>query len=82
MLPLPDARGFLYYTGLFGFIAYLSAWLGVGMGDLSCAILMQRALAARTAKTASSGFITAGILYLAIALIPVLIGIAVFTWLP
>jgi solute:Na+ symporter, SSS family len=77
--PIPDARGFLYYVGIFGFITYLAAWLGVGLGDLSCAILMQRALAARTAKTASGAFITAGLLYLAIALIPVLIGIAVFT---
>ncbi|MGM0689416.1 MAG: sodium:solute symporter family transporter [Bacillota bacterium] len=79
MFPVPDARGFLYYVGLFGFISYLAAWLGVGLGDLSCAILMQRALAARTARTASGGFITAGVLYLAIALIPVMIGIAVFT---
>jgi solute:Na+ symporter, SSS family len=77
--PAPDARGFLYYVGIFGWIAYIAAWLGVGLGDLSCAILMQRALAARTAKTASGGFITAGLLYLAIAMIPVLIGIAVFT---
>jgi solute:Na+ symporter, SSS family len=80
MWPLPDARGFLYYVGLFGIISYIAAWLGVGLGDLSCAILMQRALAARTAKTASGGFITAGLLYLAIALIPVLIGIAAFTY--
>ena len=78
--PVSDARGFLYYVGIFGWIAYIAAWLGVGLGDLSCAILMQRALAARTAKTASAGFITAGLLYLAIAMIPVLIGIAVFTY--
>ena len=78
--PVSDARGFLYYVGLFGFISYLAAWLGVGLGDLSCAILMQRALAARTAKTASGAFITAGVLYLTIALIPVMIGIAVFTY--
>jgi Na+/proline symporter len=79
LLPVSDARGFLYYVGLFGFISYLAAWLGVGLGDLSCAILMQRALSARTAKTASGAFITAGILYLTIAMIPVMIGIAVFT---
>ena len=78
--PVSGARGFLYYVGLFGFISYLAAWLGVGLGDLSCAILMQRALAARTAKTASGAFITAGLLYLAIAMIPVMIGIAVFTY--
>ncbi len=77
--PVSGSRGFLYYVGLFGFISYLAAWLGVGLGDLSCAILMQRALAARTAKTASGGFICAGVLYLGIAMIPVLIGIAIFT---
>ncbi len=80
LLPVSDARGFLYYVGLFGFISYLAAWLGVGLGDLSCAILMQRALAAKTARTAAGAFICAGLLYLSIALIPVLIGIAAFTY--
>jgi solute:Na+ symporter, SSS family len=78
--PVSDARGFLYYVGLFGWIAYIAAWLGVGLGDLSCAILMQRALGARTAKTASAGFIISGFLYIGIAIIPVLIGIAAFTY--
>ncbi len=77
---LPDERGFLYYVGLFGIISYIAAWLGVGLGDLSCAILMQRALAAKTAKTASSAFVSAGLLYLGIALMPVIIGIAAFTY--
>lgn len=80
LIPLPDARGFLYYVGLFGFISYIAAWLGVGLGDLSCAILMQRALAAKTERTAAGGFICAGLLYLTIALIPVMIGIAAFTY--
>lgn len=80
MVPVAAPEGFLWYVGLFGFISYLAAWFGVGLGDLSCAILMQRALAARTAKTASAGFITGGLLYLSIALVPVFIGIAVYTY--
>ena len=80
MWPLPDARGFLYYVGWFGIISYMAAWLGVGLGDLGCAILLQRGLSAKTAKTAAGGFITAGLLYLSIALIPVMIGIAAFTY--
>ena len=78
--PLPDARGFLYYVGWFGVISYIAAWLGVGLGDLGCAILLQRGLSAKTAKTAAGGFIAAGLLYLSIALIPVMIGIAAFTY--
>ena len=80
MVPVAAPEGFLWYVGLFGFISYLAAWFGVGLGDLSCAILMQRALAARSAKIASAGFITGGLLYLSIALIPVFIGIAVYTY--
>ncbi len=80
MVPVPGPQGFLWYVGFFGIVSYIAAWLGVGLGDLSCAILMQRALAARTAKTAAGGFIMGGLLYLGIALIPVFIGIATYTY--
>ncbi len=80
MVPVAGPQGFLWYVGFFGIVSYIAAWLGVGLGDLSCAILMQRALGARTAKTAAGGFITGGLLYLGIALIPVLIGIAAYTY--
>ena len=78
--PVSPPQGFLYYVGMFGIISYIAAWLGVGLGDLSCAILMQRALAAKSGRTASGSFICGGILYLVIAMIPVLIGIAAFTY--
>jgi solute:Na+ symporter, SSS family len=72
-------EGFLWYTGLLGVLLYISAWASLSLGDVPSQVLMQRALAAKDEKTAVAGFLTSGLLYLAIGLIPVLIGISVFT---
>lgn len=71
--------GYLGYTGLFAILFYISAWASLSLGDLPSQVLMQRALAAKNVKTAVAGFLTSGILYLTVGMIPVLIGIAVFT---
>ncbi len=72
-------EGYLWYTGLFGVLLYISAWASLSLGDVPSQVLMQRALAAKTEKTAVAGFLTSGVLYLTIGMMPVLIGIAVFT---
>ncbi len=72
-------EGFLWYTGLFGILLYISAWASLSLGDVPSQVLMQRALAAKDEKTAVAGFLTGGLLYLSIGIIPVLIGISVFT---
>ncbi len=72
-------EGYLWYTGLLGVLLYISAWASLSLGDLPSQVLMQRALAAETEKTAVAGFLTSGVLYLTIGMIPVLIGMAVFT---
>lgn len=76
----PEPRGYLWYTGFYAIVLYIGAWIGVGFGDLGCATLMHRALSAKNEKTASAGFFSAGILYLILGLIPVMIGIAVYTY--
>ena len=72
-------EGFLWYTGLFGVLLYISAWTSLSLGDVPSQVLMQRALAAKDEKTAVAGFLTSGLLYLTIGMIPVLIGISVYT---
>jgi len=72
-------KGYLWYTGLLGILLYISAWASLSLGDIPSQVLMQRALAAKNEKTAVAGFITSGILYLTIGMIPVLIGISIYT---
>ncbi len=73
------AEGYLWYTGTLGILLYISAWASLSLGDVPSQVLMQRALAAKTERTAVAGFLTSGVLYLTIGMIPVLIGISVFT---
>jgi len=72
-------EGYLWYTGLLGILLYISAWASLSLGDVPSQVLMQRALAAKTEKTAVAGFLTSGVLYLTVGMIPVLIGISVYT---
>jgi solute:Na+ symporter, SSS family len=80
MIPVAGEEGYLWYTGLLGILLYISAWAALSAGDVPSQVLMQRALAAKNEKTAVAGFFTSGVLYLLIGLIPVMIGIAVYTW--
>ncbi len=73
------AGGYLGYVGLLAVLLYISAWVTLSLGDVPSQVLMQRALAAKDEKTAVAAFITSGILYLTLGMMPVLIGIAVFT---
>jgi solute:Na+ symporter, SSS family len=73
------AGGYLGYVGLLAVLLYISAWITLSVGDVPSQVLMQRALAARNERTAVTGFVLSGILYLVLGMIPVLIGIAIFT---
>lgn len=79
MTPVAGDQGYLWYTGIFAILLYISAWASLSLGDVSSQVLMQRALAAKDEKTAVYSFFTSGVLYLLIGLMPVMIGIAVFT---
>lgn len=72
--------GYLWYTGILGIAFYLSAWAALGLGDVPSQVILQRVLAARDEEVASKGFIISGFVYLVMGIIPVTIGIAMFTW--
>ena len=76
----PDEGGFLWYSGLLGLSFYLSAWAALGLGDVPSQVILQRVLAAKNEATARAGFVISGVLYLFIGMIPVIIGIGMYTW--
>lgn len=75
-----DDGGFLWYAGILGLAYYMSAWAALGLGDVPSQVILQRVLAAKDEKVARNGFILSGIMYLFIGLIPVTIGIAMYTY--
>ncbi|SET27821.1 transporter, SSS family [Natronincola peptidivorans] len=75
-----DDGGYLWYAGLLAIMYYIAAWASLGIGDINSQVLLQRVLAAKDEKTAVRGFAISGVLYLVLGLIPVSIGIAMFTY--
>jgi SSS family transporter len=61
---------------------YLRAWFIIGIANLCSQSLLQRGLSARSEKVAQNSFYIGGIGFLAIALIPVLLGIVARVALP
>lgn len=80
IVPIAGEEGYLWYTGLVGIAYYIAAWASLGLGDINSQILLQRALAAKDHQTATRGFFISAFLYLILGMIPVTIGIAMFTW--
>lgn len=81
MVPVAaEDGGYLWYTGILGLAFYVSAWAALGLGDVPSQVILQRVLAAKDEKIAAKGFIIGGLLYLVLGMIPVLIGIGMFTW--
>lgn len=73
-----DTYGMYWYGGILGVLYAVSAWIAVGLGDLSCPVLNARTLAAKSEKHAAKGFIIGGFVYLILGMIPILIGVAAF----
>lgn len=71
-------QGYLGYFGLIGWIYYLGAWLSTGLGDIPSQDLAQRLLAAKSEKVASGSAAVAAMLYLAVGMVPVLLGSLMF----
>lgn len=78
----PEHGGFKGYSGMIGIIYFIAAWTVMSLGDLNNSTLITRALAAKNEKTAALGFITSGLLYLFIGMIPVIIGMSVHILYP
>lgn len=73
---IPESKGYQNW------VAYAGQWLIMGLGCVVGQDLIQRTLAARNESIAKWGSIWAGVGYLTIGLIPVLLGIAGRTLLP
>lgn len=70
--------GFFYYTGYLGWFYWLSAWMAIGLGSIPAQDLMQRVLSAKDERTASYSSYLAGLLYVTVGMMPVIIGMVYF----
>ncbi len=61
---------------------YLRMWLIFGLADITAQSLIQRAMSARTEQVAQNAFYLAGIGYLSLGMIPVLLGIIASVTMP
>jgi SSS family transporter len=61
---------------------YFQAWLIYGLADVTSQTLMQRGLAARSEQVAQNAFYFGGTLYLALGMIPVMLGIIASVTIP
>lgn len=55
--------------------SYLTAWITVGLGSIPQQDIFQRVMASKDAKTAVSSSVTAGFLYLSVAMLPLFIAL-------
>ena len=60
----------------------LAAWFSVAIGDIGGSVLTARALAAKDEVAATRGFIYGGVIYLALGMIPVIVGMCAFILYP
>jgi SSS family transporter len=79
--PEGDA-GFFGYTGSLGWVYAIAFWLSIMLGSIPAQDLMQRMLSARNESVAVLSSYTAGIMYLTIGLLPVLLGMMAFEIMP
>ena len=61
---------------------YFRAWLIFGLADCTAQTLMQRAFASRTEQVAQNSFYLAGLTYLSLGMIPVLLGMIAAATMP
>jgi solute:Na+ symporter, SSS family len=77
-----ENAGYMYYTGYVGWFYWLAAWLAIGFGSIPAQDLMQRVLSAKDEKTASYSSYLAGLLYVTVGMMPVVIGMIYFQMNP
>ena len=77
-----ENAGYLYYTGYAGWFYWIAAWLAIGFGSIPAQDLVQRVLSAKDEKTASYSSYIAGMLYVTVGMMPVIIGMIYFRMNP
>lgn len=63
-------------------LSYFRAWLIFGLADATAQTLMQRAFASRSEQVAQNSFYLAGLTYLTLGMIPVMLGIIAAATMP
>ena len=76
--PEMENAGYMYYTGYVGWFYWIAAWLAIGFGSIPAQDLMQRVLSAKDEKTATYSSYLAGLLYVTVGMMPVVIGMIYF----
>ena len=76
--PEMENAGYFYYTGYVGWFYWLAAWLAIGFGSIPAQDLMQRVLSAKDEKPGSYSGSLAGLLYVTVGMMPVIIGMIYF----
>ena len=81
---IPEERFHLYPrdAGASGWFAYARDWLVIGLGNLAGQDLVQRSLSSRDEQVAYRSAYLAGLIYVTIGLLPVLLGMAGSVILP
>ncbi len=74
-------EGSMFTPDLGGWLWYLSAWIGVGLGSLVCPDLYQRAIIAKSGKDAQIGAVTSGVAYWILGVIPVYLAFVAITFI-
>ncbi len=71
-------EGFMYYTGLDGWIYFAASILTIGLGVIPTQSLMQRFLSAKCEKTGVRAGYISGLMYATVGMIPVMVGMIYF----
>lgn len=74
-------EGAMFTPDLSGWLWYLSAWIGVGLGSLACPDLYQRAIIARSGKDAKIASLTSGVGYWILGVIPIYLAFIAITFI-
>jgi Na+/proline symporter len=77
-----DYFNFLPQNSLHHWIFYIAAWLTVGLGSIPQQDVYQRVMSSRTEKIAVNSSYVSALLYLTVALLPLLLGLAARIMVP
>ncbi|MCF8068694.1 MAG: sodium:solute symporter family protein [Desulfobacterales bacterium] len=76
--PEYENAGFFFYTGYYGWFYWLASWAAIGLGSIPSQSLQQRFMAAKDEKTAVKAGLLSSLMYITIAMLPVLMGMMYF----
>ncbi len=90
LMPISEAQaspefenaGFMYYTGHMGWFYWIASIMAIGFGSIAAQDLTQRLLSSKDEETGVRASIISGVMYLALGLIPVILGIIAFKLYP